>query len=562
MYRKTFHMLPRRSFLCRMFHFFVAPPLLLLFAVASVRAQTPYYDSTREGFIVFHAVKTNAQQELLPWYSDDPATAYDQAIRAVWNFWDTMRADVNGLPYYMNHQVWRPANDPRGAGGDQYAMALSSWQLFYQYSGNEKVKENMKFIADYYLTHSLSPDSAAWPHLPYPYNTMIYSGRYDGDMVIGAGYTQPDKAGSFAWELIKLYRMTGNENYLRHAVAIANTLAAKTTAGDHDHSPLPFKVHAITGEPGQLKSNSGDGSTAGLSSYTTNWAGTLELFMALQQMHRGNESAYATAFRTIVDWMKKFPLQNNRWGPFFEDIPGWSDTQINAVTFASFMMNHPDLFPDWRKQVRSILDWVYLKLGNDQWKKYGVKAVNEQTAYQTPGNSHTSRQAAAELTYAMLTGDTTQKHRAILQLNWATYCVNRDGKNCYPRDEVWMTDGYGDFVRHYLRAMAACPELAPAEPHILSSSSIVMQADYPKNLNKRLEADFSGNEIDSVLVHYKTSDRQSVETIRLPVKPSRVTVNKIPIKENAADGWQWKSLATGGVLTVRHSTGNAVTVFR
>jgi hypothetical protein len=42
-----------------------------------------------------------------------------------------MRHDMNGLPYYMNHQVWRPNNDPRGLGGDQLQMALSSWQLLY-----------------------------------------------------------------------------------------------------------------------------------------------------------------------------------------------------------------------------------------------------------------------------------------------------------------------------------------------------------------------------------------------------------------------------------------------
>ncbi|HVU93592.1 MAG TPA: hypothetical protein VHE34_00130 [Puia sp.] len=63
-----------------------------------------------------------------------------------------LRRDMNGLPYYMNHQVWNPAfDDPRGIGGDQFAMALSSWRLNYAYSGNERVKENMFFIADYYL---------------------------------------------------------------------------------------------------------------------------------------------------------------------------------------------------------------------------------------------------------------------------------------------------------------------------------------------------------------------------------------------------------------------------
>ena len=28
----------------------------------------------------------------------------------------------------------------------------------------------------------------------------------------------------------------------------------------------------------------------------------------------------------------------------------------------------------------------------------------------------------------------------------------------YPRTDIWMTDGYGDYVRHYIRAMAAAPQ--------------------------------------------------------------------------------------------------------
>jgi hypothetical protein len=170
-------------------------PLLLSFNICW--SQSPNYDSTREGFLSFHPIKTDKQGSIIPWYNDEPGIAYDFVINATWNFWDTMRRDLNGLPYYMNHQVWRPENDARGLGGDQFAMALSSWQLLYQYSGNERVKENMKFIADYYLTHSLSPANATWPNIPFPYNTMVYSGVYDGDMVIGKDFTQPDKAGSF-----------------------------------------------------------------------------------------------------------------------------------------------------------------------------------------------------------------------------------------------------------------------------------------------------------------------------------------------------------------------------
>ncbi len=53
--------------------------------------------------------------------------------------------------------------------------------------------------------------------------------------------------------------------------------------------------------------------------------------------------------------MKDFPLKNNRWGPFFEDVPGWSDTQMNAMTFARFIMEHREYFPDWKENVKSIL---------------------------------------------------------------------------------------------------------------------------------------------------------------------------------------------------------------
>ena len=147
--------------------------------------------------LVYHPIQTDADGNILPWYDQDPGKSYDHVLGLVWQFWDRMRMDPNGLPYYMNHQVWNPDfDDPRGIGGDQLAMALSSWRLYYAYTGNERVKANMAFIADYYLSHGLSPADSKWPDLPFPYNTLVYSGVYDGDMRAGKDVTQPDKAGS------------------------------------------------------------------------------------------------------------------------------------------------------------------------------------------------------------------------------------------------------------------------------------------------------------------------------------------------------------------------------
>jgi len=443
---------------------------------------------------------------------------------------------------------------------------LISQILIYPVKDPEKVKENMRFLAEYYLTHSLSPPDAFWPDIPYPYNNLRYSGTYTGDMVIGVGYTQPDKAGSFGYEIFRLYQMTGEKAFLDAAEKIARTLASHIKEGDNDHSPLPFKVHTTTGEVGKLKSNRGTGDDAGESSYTTNWTAMMRLFLELIDMKKDGDGSFPRGFDITLNWMKEYPLKTNKWGPFFEDIPGWSDTQTNAVSFAHFMMDYPEYFPGWEKDVEGIFDWVYENLGNEVWKQYGVTVVNEQTVYQTPGNSHTSRQASMELLYCRLTGNKSKQTNAIRQLNWATYMVDNDGKNCYPRDEVWLTDGYGDYVRHFLRSMAANPELAPSNAnHILKSTSVVSQADYYPDFHKKLAPDFPKDESGSTLLFYKTFHNSSTETLRMVSKPSRILVNHKEIeeqKETDLEGWNWKPLNKGGILIITHMNGNHVRVIK
>jgi hypothetical protein len=278
-------------------------------------------------------------------------------------------------------------------------------------------------------------------------------------------------------------------------------------------------------------------------------------------MQTGETELYRKAFNKIIDWMKKFPLQNNKWGPFFEDVPGWSDTQINAITFAQFMMNHPEYFPNWQQDAKRIFDWVYEKLGNDKWKKYGLVVIDEQTAYRQPGNSHTARQASAELQYMNLTGDREQYNRAIRQLNWATYMVDKDGKNFYPTNAVWMTDGYGDYIRHYLRAMAVAPELSPAENHLLSSTSVVQHIFYKNQLGKYYFPAIKNVAVTEM--HYAVYDTAGTEIIRLTKKPAGVLFNNIAAKENEqTNGYVWKPLKQGGILTIQRTNTRQITILR
>jgi hypothetical protein len=467
---------------------------LLPGAIAQDRHSFPVNDH----HIVYHDVRVDASGGIIPWSGDAPAQAYDRNIRAIWNFWIHMRKCANGVPYYLQHQVWQPnQDDERGLGGDQINMALDAWNLLYDYLGDPAIQQNMLLMADYWLDHGMSSPAARWANLPFPYNTDIHSGQYDGDMRAGKGYLQPDKAGSFGAELVMLYKMTGNPRYLNAAVKIADSLVAHVSPGDADHSPWPFRVNASTGEVATEKKD-GKQFTA---SYTSNWSPTLRLFSALEELHSGHPEAYGRTARLVTTWIKTYPVLTNKWGPFFEDIntANYSDTEINADTMALFILEHPDWDPNGMAQAHSMLSWSMNRLGNHTFEKLHVVPMNEQTVYLVPGNSHTSRHASVELLYCEKSGDCATKEQAVRRLNWATYMVDAEGKNRYPNDDIWLTDGYGDYVRHYLRAMASSPELAPNDQnHLLRTSSEIQHIQYSPGS-----------------ITYKKFDARSLERLKL-----------------------------------------------
>ncbi len=187
--------------------------------------------------------------------------------------------------------------------------------------------------------------------------------------------------------------------------------------------------------------------------------------------------------------------------------------------------------------------------------------MNEQTVYQVPGNSHSSRQASVELLYTALSGDTAYKTNAIRTLNWATYTVDRDGKNRYIRDDIWLTDGYGDYVRHYLRAMNACPEVAPSHKNkLLGSTSVIASVNYSPDM-----------------ITYRTFDNSATEVFRLTKKPLKIFAGDLELSEivtntetdveieagiddETGDVWNWKPLEEGGVLRIIHENSNEINI--
>jgi hypothetical protein len=509
--------------------------------------------------LIYHEIKTDQAGKIVPW-SGPPSQAYDHVVRLVWNFWRDMEKCENGLPYYMQHMIWYPNRHSNGLGGDQIPMALSSWNLLYGYLGEDAIKRNMIYMADYWLDKGLSKPTDAWANTIYTYDTVRHSGVYDGDMVAGKGVLQPDKAASFSHELVVLYKMTGNQRYLDAAVKMADMLVKHVRPGDTDRSPWPYRVVAATGQPAVSKvaieyveaANPGEVDMKRNhtipANYTTNWTGALRLFDALIALKAGDVAGYTKTKAVLAAWMKAYPLRTHKWGPFFEDVPTgmWSDTEINADTMAYYLLENPQFDPQAVDMARRAMEWSEAMFANHGWQEFGVLPINEQTTYKQPGNSHSSRHASLELLYAEKTGDHSRDDAAIRRLNWATYMVDEKGRNNYPavtRASAsrpgagaghWLTDGYGDYVRHYLRAMASMPSLAPeGQNHLLRTTSVIRNITYGPDT-----------------IRYEKFDASSTERLKLGEwAPRGVTGGRM----------QWDDRTK--VLTIQ-STANAVVISR
>src|SRR5215467_7433580 len=98
--------------------------------------------------------------------------------------------------------------------------------------------------------------------------------------------------------------------------------------------------------------------------------------------------------------------------------------------------------------------------------------------------SHTSRYASISALWYELAGDTEAKEKAFRSFNWASYMCRENGwVNVGPIDQsLWFSDGYGDYIRHFLAGMASVEESAPdKQTHLLRSTSIITDVTYEQS---------------------------------------------------------------------------------
>ena len=467
-----------------------------------------------EPAIAGRPVQLDARGKLLPWpIGDNTGFSYSSYFLSQWTILqDQLRRTQ--IPYFhccfdFDRTTFelQPENHWANSTGYLRAMMQGFVERLYPYTGDPSTVQSLESFVDYELDNGLTPKGYVWSEVPYP-SANPGDHRYTGWSQHGEDYVEPHVVGEDGFGYLKLYEMTGNTRYLQAAIRCADALARNLQPGDADKSPWPYRAYARDG----LTSSTND-----VGGYSANVVEPIMLFDELMRIHQGDVARYKTVRETAWRWLEDYPLKNNVWSGYFEDVnPDKNNmNQVIPLELARYLLLHPEKDERWKEDSRRLIEWVK---STPKWPKYtvhGALITTEQGNGVTfccnlPNqccDSHTARLAAVEAMYAWRTGDVDYKEAAYRSMNWVTYWqgLPRDAHAPFS-DQWWFTDEFTDGPRRMMDSFWAFPEWAPAdESHLLGSSSVVTKISYGKGR-----------------VTYSTFDEASDDVLRLDFVPDAI----------------------------------------
>ena len=277
-----------------------------------------------------------------------------------------------------------------------------------------------------------------------------------------------------------------------------------------------------------------------------------EFLKIRKQVNLSDEQAdsYKHARDLAWEWLysKSGPMKTSIWNAYFEDIYNDPDrsnrNQLTPMETARYLISNPELDPELEVTIPGLIHWVGSVFGTE-----GMDAIKEQTECYEPMGSHTSRYASICAMWHEYTGDPWYKEEAYRFFNFATYMTDKNGVVRVGPNwaSSWFSDGYSDYIRHFMDGIRAIPEWAPpGENHLVKSTSIVTNIDYGADK-----------------INYSTYDRDSKDAFRLAAKPRSVKVDgKLlkPVKSLVQSGWMWESLDQGGILRLNKKNAKEVEI--
>jgi len=532
----------------------VVSTVLLSVSIVVAQDQKPFkvMSTVDEPSIAGRPVELDGQGKLLPWpMPENTGYSYSSHVLTQWTIlWD--QYNRQRLHYYFccfdfDRTTFEMAPDWHWANSTGYLRAMMQGfvERLYPYTGDPRMMTFLQDFVDYELENGRTPEGYVWAQVPYA-SANPGDRRYTGWSVHGEDYVEPHVVGEDGYAYLRLYEMTGNTKYLRAAIRCAEALAKNFKAGDAENSPWPVRCYARDGKV----------EGKGMGNYSANVIEPIMLLDELIRIQQGDVATYKTVREGAWSWFQKYPLANNVWVGYFEDVPPRMENmnQVIPLEFARYVLLHPEKDAEWREHSRKLIEWVKT---TPKWPKHtvhGATVTNEQGdgvefCCNLPNqccDSHTARLAAVEALYYAKTGDVAYKEMAFRSFNWVTYFQGLAGGAHSPFGyQWWFTDEFSDGPRRLMDAFWAVPAWAPEdESHLVGSNSPVTKISYLK---------------DSVT--YSTFDPESVDVLRLDFKPEFVTAGGKPLQQRKdLDHAGYTFDESTKVLRIRHDDSRDVDI--
>ncbi len=508
----------------------------------------------------WHELNADSQDRLLAWYHPEQNLGYDKVLHLAWDFLENKVPNdpKSGFKIYLINSVFDAKTLQgvywQGNPASTFGQFVDSVVAWYPYSGDDKAVAVVRSMLDHQLAHGTTPALWNWPYVPFATtdkNDPNYGRAIEGMPVSFYGGIETDKVGELGMGYCLFYEMTGDKKYLKAAMHCADALASHVRFGNDLQTPWPYRVSAT------------DGSVINDEDYGGMIVAPVRLLSELIRLNQGNVKLYTRARNIAWGWIVRYPVRNNRWSGYCEDVAEDTNNvnQACPTMTAYYILSAPDpaaVDPHWTGDVGHMIDWVRQKFGRGPYS--GAWAIDEQGSppdycgccSRAGLSSDTSRWAAINAMYYEKTGDAQAREDAFRSLNYATYFADDQGMIAWcgldSANSYWFDDGYSDYIRSFLWAMGAIPEFAPqGQNHLLRSSSVVRKVQYGTNA-----------------ISYETFDPDATEVLRLNQAPAHVNAGGnelVRMDVLKAGGYTIRNLPGGGVaVRVEHAGARDVTV--
>lgn len=516
-----------------------------------------------------HQAVLDSHGVIAPWYSKQNGQC-DLRIRVAAETikrypWTTKENAVASYPKYIFTSMWQispdgeiAADEPdewmNGDLGQRLEILLKASVEYFRYSGDPASISQMTYAGDFLLDYCLTPENHSWPNFPIsvPTKGKVF-GKANPD-----GMIQLDFCAGIGEALLQAYKITKKQSWL-DATKHWGDLFAQNCNFNANTPPWPRYAN-----PDCVKwRNSKNGllQTGGV----TKIISFLDELIRIGYLGKDNKILYSrdAGITYLRDQLLPQWSQDNTWGHNYWD---WvNETQTISVSFEAtkYIINHKQLFPNWRNDTRNILT-IFLNRStasplsngdvyNGAWAFPEASNCCKRSLWYSPLYIGLSMAQ-----YGVVANDVLMKELGYRQFILQTYDIHENGIS---EDNIdggvivnkrWFSITHPTPLMLITQAIGWLPEElgASRENHLVRTTSVVDNIVYGK---------------DSIIYSTFDSPTETIDVFRLSYTPTKILADgeKLNFKRTLnTNGYTVKKMSNGdAIVSIRHDSMKKIILY-